>query len=549
MVLRALVLTVLLGVASAEEQDDIAGLIRKLGSHSLEERDAATADLLKRGESAFDAVEAATRDTDSEIAGRARDIHAALAKRPDCLLRAIRALRVRHKTATNELLLGAWTTVHEALVGRSWGEVAAVLGRDKVKCTEYHGLSGLSILEVTPPRPAGEAFDVELTLLAGRKTSVTKETVLRIAEAQVVLKAAFHAPHAEVLARDPFPAQSLFGRALGSANALRAAREYPVLAWIHIQRHIQRDSTTSPPTPVAQVWLRFETEDRYQGISLFGCPEGDALDFERTQGSTNVEARSWSLKRKGFSPPPPDPASPCVAFSAADLRALPDTIERLELVGESLKPPDMAVLARFKRLRTLDLSATGLTSQALKELPALERIEAMALSPRMADATLEEAARHPRLRLLRISGATDATATNLSAIKTLQTLELNKCPRLTDAGLAHLAKLPELRALQLDGADVTAEGISALARGGLEHLSLRGMKQGGDLFKSAVQIGSLRRLLVHDLAGLTDEHIAVIAWPPKLDELTFTSCIHLTDRGVETARGTLKNFQGGRFKP
>ena len=71
-----------------------------------------------------------------------------------------------------------------------------------------------------------------------------------------------------------------------------------------------------------------------------------------------------------------------------------------------------------------------------------------------------------RLRSIQLSRCrpelTDEAVQHLSAISTLQSVDLDHCGLVTDAGVRFLSKLPRLRRLCLVNTKVTSDGVASL---------------------------------------------------------------------------------------
>src|SRR5207245_60844 len=94
-------------------------------------------------------------------------------------------------------------------------------------------------------------------------------------------------------------------------------------------------------------------------------------------------------------------------------------------------------------LRSLDLSQTQITSQALEMLASLPKLE--------------------RLSLWRVKRIDDSAASHLAAMRHLAVLDLAETP-VTDKTLAALQSNKTLRKLYLRGSEATTAGVDALRR-------------------------------------------------------------------------------------
>jgi hypothetical protein len=121
-----------------------------------------------------------------------------------------------------------------------------------------------------------------------------------------------------------------------------------------------------------------------------------------------------------------------------DMPALAD----LWLSHTGVRDEDLPHLARYPRLRRLDLDSTPLAGKTLAPLAKLGRLEQLSL----ADTPV----------------ADDAVAP-LAGLPKLWSLHLGRT-RVTDGVLPHLARLTELRVLNLEGTQATEAGVAKFSR-------------------------------------------------------------------------------------
>ena len=119
----------------------------------------------------------------------------------------------------------------------------------------------------------------------------------------------------------------------------------------------------------------------------------------------------------------------------------------------------------FRRL-VIVIESPGVDRPTLQRLVAVglaDHVITLFLAPGEGDATIEELARFGRLRVLNLArtGVTDAGLARVSKIAALEALNLSHTA-ITDAGLKHVGKLRYLQKLDVSGTRVTARGLPSL---------------------------------------------------------------------------------------
>lgn len=150
------------------------------------------------------------------------------------------------------------------------------------------------------------------------------------------------------------------------------------------------------------------------------------------------------------------------AENSPDLGPLADLhgLDGLELSGPGFGDDDLAIVVRFPRLTTLDLSDTRLTDSGLRRLAGLQRLEELNLTGTAIQGTeLASLATLPRLRSLDLF-ATELRPDAVAQLARLRSLEhLSLGPGTSDAALESLGSLPRLKSLSLLNAPVTDLGV------------------------------------------------------------------------------------------
>ena len=138
-----------------------------------------------------------------------------------------------------------------------------------------------------------------------------------------------------------------------------------------------------------------------------------------------------------------------------------DRLESLDVGGASVTDAGMASLGRLTRLRFLYLQDLPITDAALVHLEGLTGLEILSLNRTpVTDAGLVHLKGLPKLRTLELASTQvdDAGLASLEGLARLGSLWLNRT-KVGDAGLAHLSRLPRLVQLELDSTWVTDAGL------------------------------------------------------------------------------------------
>lgn len=142
----------------------------------------------------------------------------------------------------------------------------------------------------------------------------------------------------------------------------------------------------------------------------------------------------------------------------------------LDLSATKVTNEGLKEIAAFEQLLFLDVCGTEVTDAGLKELAGFKELLALNLSGnQITDAGLKELAALPRLQALYIEApcgggkVTDAGIKEIARLRRLETLCLPRT-QITDAGLKELATLQQLQWLNVVGANVTRDGMHELRR-------------------------------------------------------------------------------------
>lgn len=538
-------------------QDTVAELIRKLGSQSLEERDTAAAELVRRGPAALPDVEAALKSSDAEVAGRAKAVHEAILRRPDLLVRKLDALWKAHANAQDAFVREAESAVQASLIGQLLPDVDGALHKQKFEVMEHwrYGAADRRV-RYTLARPPYE-FVVEVYVrLQPSRTAPTKALV-RSAHAGLLARP--RATLADVRKAPPYTKGSVFAAALEDISPEHGATEDAELESIQLwYRPTPRPTfeLNEPAASVHDVVIRVGTK--------FGIAHVSALWADQTlriQSVSDARSGDWVLRRSPHKPPRDADDMP-IACSPADLKLLPATTTRVELVGDLFKPDDLKELARLLDLRELCIGLATLPSGAIDGMEGLP-IESLAVSP---EAQLGLAPRLPKLRRLRVSGVlgeadlrliaglkdlaelsldgyltTGQALTPIFSMKALRALHLGTLSSLPSSILSRIATLENLREVSVSLVELKSADLRTLRKlTSLESLDLTGAQLDKDAVAELAALKTLRRITLQGSRVLEDADLKPLAALEKVEVFTVRRCDRVTRTGMKALQATLK---------
>ncbi len=231
---------------------------------------------------------------------------------------------------------------------------------------------------------------------------------------------------------------------------------------------------------------------------------------------------------------------PSCGDSELALVALFDRLESLDVGGANVTVAGMASLRRLTRLRSLYLEDSPITDAALVHLEALTGLERLSLNRTpVTDAGLVHLKGMARLRMLELASTQvgDAGMASLGGLPRLGSLWLQRT-KVGDAGLAHLSRLPRLVQLELDSTWVTDAGLAHVGRMtnlrvlNLSHTQVKG--PGLAHLRSLVGLTSLYLTR----APVTDDGLAHL---PRLTGLSslYVGKTRITDAGLAHLAGLI----------
>ena len=245
----------------------------------------------------------------------------------------------------------------------------------------------------------------------------------------------------------------------------------------------------------------------------------------------NREVARWILERKASEARigPLSGPSEVGLTSGVTLPGEPFQLVGLTLggqVGEDWANDDLERFRHLKSVRTIELTAGGVSDQTLLRLAPLTSVERLTLSGKTTRITsdgLGTLLGWPRLKVLDLGSTplSDAEIEVLARIKTLEELRGVAGAAITDPALARLAALPALRVLDVPGCVPGPGSLAALKGSRLRKVSF--LQVDDATLKALVDaLPQLEELALPD-SRLTDEGLKPLAFLKNLRELSLTS--------------------------
>jgi hypothetical protein len=589
------------------QEQVVESLIKQLGSANPEEREVAAKALIQRGREVRARLESATKEKDSEIAGRAGDILAAIDRQVDSISDVLERTRIRNADSYHQLLKQATDAVRGSCVGKEWTDVAKSFERQKIGPADpnHHqwGTTYRCVVKKGAIKAGGHPLDLIIELDTTLVTSKTEPTRQVIQRAKAGLSMAPKVPIEELARAKPFAEGTLLDRFLNEVRA--EGSPYPILQELRVEYDRIHERREEIVLSGFHLMAEFVTKDGRAGKRVFFTVESgldppqtrdgavpaerfvpkDTLGEFRSRGGSEWKSTAsgpnksfWEIQR--LDPAPRQASAPMekppVARSPADLKALAADTTSLQLQGKDLSDADLKALDRFRGLQKLtvrdceNLGDAGLVHlQSLPELTTLTLYDArtasdgsvklLAVFPKLKDLTLLSC-QHltstsyealgkmkglTRLHLWWCDGITDADLKKLSQLADLEELRLWGSRNLTDEGLEHLSKLSKLRRLTFSHTkSVTPVGLAHLAAlKHLEEIQIGYASVDDRGLESLSRLITLERLVLRGL-DVTDQGLGSLKTLSNLVELYLEGCGKVTEDGMKTLQYTLP----GKYK-
>ena len=217
----------------------------------------------------------------------------------------------------------------------------------------------------------------------------------------------------------------------------------------------------------------------------------------------------------------------------------PANLRTVDLHGCKLVDEDLRALATLQNLHELKLSrCDGITDASASALSGLRQLKTLDIRAHTGITGWNFLTRLPKLETLHLNVRDNLTTDCLNALtaamKNLRALSVQDCSRLTDEHWTKLAGLESLRMLSLDSGDAPDwTPLNQLEN--LEALELRFCEtiRGGDL-NALAELTNLRELKLESCEAITNAGVRALATLKKLQTRSFHSCSRVGDDGLTT---------------
>jgi hypothetical protein len=532
-------------------QDALApeALVERLGVDDPAVRAEAERRLVALGRPAIPCLERALRDADPEIAGRARDVLAALRRTPELLPDVLRDAVRDARADLPGLARALARIVPDLCLGRDWRSLRAPLeaaGGRWVAGGEYHRRllwRDLRALERVHVLPGGAAFDLVLKLEIEVEPHPGRPTLQRVVRAEPWLVAPLGGSREDLLRQAAFPPGSVPARLLASpAVAEPSATLLPRIDRLELlHARIHDRWSDDAPWGLHAVLASSDPLRRRDAHARFGAPDGTSA-WRRLGGSASLPGTgslSLDLVREDAAAPAPEPRLPAdVAYSTADLGVLPEATAELVLDGPAFEDGDLAALARLRNLRALGLGyGRRLRGRGLDVVAALPRLHKLVLpGESLEPGELARLEASTSLRDLEFHAPFDPGPTGFAALGRLDRLtslrlRCRTAPRPEDwATIGRLVRLRRLVVSVVDDAGAPPPALASLHA--LEELELRGFgAPAEDVAAAWAGLPRLRSLELVD-GRLDDAGLGRLLGAEPLEALRLYRCGGFTPAGV-----------------
>ena len=240
----------------------------------------------------------------------------------------------------------------------------------------------------------------------------------------------------------------------------------------------------------------------------------------------------------GQQPTTPPPTTP--------VTVQPTTIPMPTTPVQPPKPKASEVIARFKALRTSEISDASLAELASLTEGFEELTEIDATSSSVSSGGLAHLTKLPLLKKLNLTSTkvTDQGMQHLAQVPSLESLALQGTA-ISDAGVATLTTLPNLKELDLRSCHLTPEGFAAIGR--MPVLEAINLDSTGGItdatFDLICNARTLKRLRMNYVQGVTDNGMNSLAKLEILEELFISECPVTGEALMKVAKTGLKNLK------
>lgn len=195
---------------------------------------------------------------------------------------------------------------------------------------------------------------------------------------------------------------------------------------------------------------------------------------------------------------------------------------------------DLAAIASFPRLQSVDLCGSRLTDNGLRHLESLSQLKRLTLyETRITAIGLSASRIADRLDTLSVGGSTvnDASLEEIGRLANLRYLAVHRAPEFTDAGMAHVANLGQLETLEIYKTSVTDQGLVHLhSLPHLSELTLNSCAISDSGVRQLTGLSALKRLSIQD-TSVSDQGLAEISKLHGIEDLNLWST-SITDLGI-----------------
>ena len=237
---------------------------------------------------------------------------------------------------------------------------------------------------------------------------------------------------------------------------------------------------------------------------------------------------------------------PAASSSTTPVAVQPTTVPSPTTPLQPPKPKASEVIAKFKALRSVEISDSSLAELASLTEGFEDLTEVNATSSSVTNSGLAHLSKLPLLKKLELTSTkvTDQGMQHLAQVPSLESLALQGTA-VSDAGVATLTTLPNLKELDLRSCHLTPEGFAAIGR--MPVLEAINLDSTGGItdatFDLICNARTLRRLHMNFVGGITDNGLRALTKLEILEELDIAECPVTGEALAHVTKTGLKNLK------
>lgn len=211
-----------------------------------------------------------------------------------------------------------------------------------------------------------------------------------------------------------------------------------------------------------------------------------------------------------------------------------EAVEKLELPGAKVTDKGIAVLSKFPRLTSVNITSTQVTNEGIKVFASMPLLEELALSgTKVTDVGVASISDHPSLKSVRLANTaiTDESLAMLDKMANLEVLDISYTP-VTGAGFEKFRGNKKLRVLYAQHSGIQPGAFKFLKGAPIEDLNVDVTGTNDLAMLSIGTFKKLKNLKMEFCGGITDFGMAKLTGLKDLETLSVRNVESLTSRSL-----------------